>query len=537
MISIHVTNRDKMVQYTPESFRLQYEAIKKFQEERKKVEKGVSLPADISESIVQFILNKKGDKTCRKASKGDLVSDIEGVLQVKSFTSDGPTSFGAKTYWDVIYFLDGREWKVNDRYRLYRIAVASDDPRWRGLYFTESKTFGEMVESPVDRDDKKKHTPVRPRCSFEKIRTQLGNLCEMVYEGDINDILDIPPLPPLPVHDSGLRVVDLFAGTGAFSMAFGGAVFANDMVDASKRLYELNVGHTLTLGDLNDIPVEQIPAHDVLTGGFPCQPFSIAGQQKGFADSRANIFFKILEIVRHHRPSCILLENVKNIIRHDPFSPDEQPVPIGVLSRSPHLNTKKFGRTITTITGLLEAEGYHLHIQVIDTADVSGIPQHRERMYLTGFREERHLRAVDLVLPTVDKRPLSDFLEETVPDKYYYTRNRYKKEIMDRIHEIVREEGVLYQYRRTIVRENKSMECPTLTANMGGGGHNVPLLIDKNGVRKLTPRECFNLQGFPETYSMSRALCDGAHYRLAGNAVTFPVVRELARRIVAVLRD
>ena len=113
-----------------------------------------------------------------------------------------------------------------------------------------------------------------------------------------------------------LKMVDLFAGTGAFTLAFEQTgkvecVFANDMIKHSKTIYDTNFKHKLTLGDLNDIDVTQIPKHDILTGGFPCQPFSIAGKREGFADKRSNVFWKVLEIIDHHKPKYVILENVK----------------------------------------------------------------------------------------------------------------------------------------------------------------------------------------------------------------------------------
>jgi DNA (cytosine-5)-methyltransferase 1 len=523
------------MEYTKEIFLEQYHATKEYQRQRGTVNKGVALPADISEMIVCLILRRRGDKRCRPARKGDLVSDTEGVIQVKCFTSNGPTSFGARTYWDVLYFLDAREWMEDDRFRLYRIGVGSRDDRWLDLRFTESKTFGQMIRREDDDDG----IPVRPRCSFERLQSQLGDLCEMIFHGTIHDILRDEDVPDMSLIDDGiLRVVDLFAGTGAFSLAFRengcAVVFANDMMESSKRIYEHNLGHDLMLGDLNDIPIETIPSHDILTGGFPCQPFSIAGARLGFEDRRANVFFRLVEIIRYHRPQCILLENVKNIIQHDPFPPDENETS-DVLRRSSHI-AKRFGRTITTITRLLEEEGYFLHLSILNTSKVTGIPQHRERMYLVGFRDRRCFDSYDAVFDIVEKRPVSEFLDRDVPSQYYYTQDRYKKEIIDSVEAIVARDDTLYQYRRTMVRENKSMECPTLTANMGGGGHNVPLLRDTHGVRKLTPRECFRLQGFPESYRLSKALCDGAHYRLAGNAVSYPIVLSIANRIVQSLK-
>jgi DNA (cytosine-5)-methyltransferase 1 len=305
-----------------------------------------------------------------------------------------------------------------------------------------------------------------------------------------------------------MRLVDLFAGTGAFSRAFSvETVFANDMVAHSKAMYDANNEHSLTLKDLNDIDVSEIPPHDILTGGFPCQPFSIAGHQEGFADKRSNVFWKILEILDHHQPKCVVLENVKNLLTHD---------------------DKK---TFTTIKQQLEQRGYHVCHKILDTAKLTGIPQHRERIYIVCFNSKDIFDKFSLEFPQLEKRPITDFLETDVPQKYYYTS---KSSTWKLISEAVTKEDTVYQYRRVYVRENKSSECPTLTANMGGGGHNVPIIKDKKGIRKLTPRECFNFQGFPSTYILP-AISDTNLYKLAGNAVSLPVVKLIAERILRLL--
>ena len=138
-----------------------------------------------------------------------------------------------------------------------------------------------------------------------------------------------------------------------------------------------------------------------------------------------------------------------------------------------------------------------------------------------------------LEFPKIEKKKISEFLETDVPSKYYYTDKSSTWELVKK--NIVKKDTI-YQYRRVYVRENKSSECPTLTANMGGGGHNVPLILDDKGIRKLTPRECFNLQGFPSSYKLP-ALCDSNLYKLAGNAVSVPVVRLIANRIVPLLLE
>jgi DNA (cytosine-5)-methyltransferase 1 len=304
------------------------------------------------------------------------------------------------------------------------------------------------------------------------------------------------------------KMIDLFAGTGAFTLAFkdkAETVFANDMVEASKKAYDAQgFDHQLTLGDLNDIKVEDIPPHDILTGGFPCQPFSIAGKREGFEDTRSNVFWKILEIIDYHSPRCIILENVKNLVTHD---------------------DKK---TFETIRVNLEERGYHLTYKVLNTAEITGIPQHRERIYIVGLKSNQNL---SLDFPLKPKAPIQSLLDPTVPQKYYYTASSSTWPLVS---QAVVKQDTIYQYRRVYVRENKSNECPTLTANMGEGGHNVPLVLDSKGIRKLTPRECFRFQGFPDSYVLP-TLCDSKLYKLAGNAVSLPVVKLIVERVIPLL--
>jgi DNA (cytosine-5)-methyltransferase 1 len=309
-----------------------------------------------------------------------------------------------------------------------------------------------------------------------------------------------------------MRFIDLFAGTGAFSHVLEKkgfhCVFANDMTGSSKKIYDKNHESSLVLGDLHDIDVGSIPEHDLLCAGFPCQPFSIAGKREGFNDPRSNVFWKIIDIVRHHMPSILLLENVKNLTTHDG------------------------GKTFSTITSSLRDLGYHLRYKVLDTSKVTSVPQHRERIYLVAFLEEDVYNRFSLDFDRVDNLPVSDFLEKDVPDKYYYTHKlKVFPVIQESVVKPVHTTNTVYQYRRHYVRENKKNQCPTLTANMGGGGHNVPLILDRDGIRKLTPRECFNLQGFPKDYVLPN-VSDGVLYKLAGNAVSVPVVERIVDRLI-----
>ena len=238
-----------------------------------------------------------------------------------------------------------------------------------------------------------------------------------------------------------------------------------------------------------------------------CQPFSVAGRREGFQDPRSNVFWKILEIVDHHSPRCVVLENVKNLVTHDEK------------------------RTFETIREELTNRGYHICFKILNTSKITGIPQNRERIYIVALKSKEAYDKFNLDFEDVYKNPIVSMLEHSIPDKYYYTE---KSSTWSLLKPTVVAKDTVYQYRRVYVRENKSNECPTLTANMGTGGHNVPIILDEKGIRKLTPRECFNFQGFPGTYKLP-AIADAHLYKLAGNAVSLPVVKLIANRLVALL--
>ena len=352
-------------------------------------------------------------------------------------------------------------------------------------------------------------------CKEKGIKGYSGKKKDEVVKLILDSATDVNVVPIEQREDPNvnkLRMIDLFAGTGAFTLAFEGTnsvnvVFGNDMVEHSQKIYDENFYHKLTLKNLNEIEVENIPRHDIMTGGFPCQPFSIAGNQEGFDDERSNVFWKILSIIDHHNPKCVILENVKNLISHDEH------------------------KTFNTIKSNLESRGYHIRFKVLNTAEITGIPQHRERIYIVCLKSKSVFDRFNLDFPKIEKKKVSEMLETNVPSKYYYTDNSSAWNLLKS--DVVKK-NTIYQYRRVYVRENKSNECPTLTANMGSGGHNVPIILDDKGIRKLTPRECFNFQGFPSSYKLP-VMSDCNLYKLAGNAVSVPVVKLIANRIIPLL--
>ena len=313
------------------------------------------------------------------------------------------------------------------------------------------------------------------------------------------------------------KLIDLCAGTGAFSLAFENSgkvetIFANDFDANSKIIYDENFKLKLTLKDIHDIDVKKdISKFDILTAGFPCQPFSIAGEQQGFNDTRSNVFFKIIEIMKEHKPRIVILENVKNLQSHDK------------------------GNTFKKIITEIEQINYTVKYKILNTCNISKIPQNRERIYILCFKNKKDYDK--FVFPeNIDdnlKIQIKDIIETNVNNKYYYNN---KLKIWNVVEENITKHintNTIYQYRRYYIRENKNNVCPTLTANMGTGGHNVPLIKDDKGIRKLTPRECFNFQGFPTSYKLSSTISDSGLYKLAGNAVSYPVIVKIVDNVMS----
>lgn len=312
-----------------------------------------------------------------------------------------------------------------------------------------------------------------------------------------------------------LQTLDLFAGIGGLRLGFEQAgfetAFANDYEKQCKKTYDSNFSTCkLIIEDIRKIEPDDLPHFDFLLAGFPCQPFSVAGYRDGFNDKqgRGDLFFYIAKIIEERKPQGFLLENVKNMKGHDQ------------------------GKTFTIIKKTLEELGYHLKSKVMNSMEYGNVPQNRERIYIVGFREKSV--AENFIFP--NKIPLTtkvtDLLDTEVSDKYYYNGKPLYKKIKNDITTI----GTVYQWRRKYVRENKSGVCPTLTANMGTGGHNVPIIKDHQGIRKLTPIECARLQGFPQDYTLPD-LADSTLYKQFGNSVTVSVVKRIAREIARAIES
>ena len=309
------------------------------------------------------------------------------------------------------------------------------------------------------------------------------------------------------------RTIDLFAGIGGIRIGFENAgfktAFANDFEAKCKLTYDLNFDEPkLLVEDIRNISASTLPDFDYLLGGFPCQAFSIAGHRQGFDDEkdRGNLFFYIAKILEEKKPDGFLLENVRNLCAHDK------------------------GRTFDTIRSILNDLGYHLDYKVMNTMEYGNVPQSRERIYIVGFKDLERANNFCFPKPQPLRVTVRDLLESNVDKKYYYEG----KPLYDRIKNDVVDETKVYQWRRVYVRENKKNVCPTLTANMGTGGHNVPIIKDSHGIRRLTPRECLRMQGFPEWYQLPDII-DGPLYSQAGNSVSVPVIEAIAKQIACAL--
>lgn len=305
------------------------------------------------------------------------------------------------------------------------------------------------------------------------------------------------------------RTADLFAGIGGIRLGFEKAgfstVFANDFEPNCKKTYDLNFKNSkLVVEDIRKVGIDDLPDFDFLLGGFPCQAFSIAGYRQGFNDKkdRGNLFFDVARILELRKPEGFLLENVKNLKNHD------------------------HGKTFRIIEESLKGLGYHLRVQVLNSMDYGNIPQNRERIYIVGFKNHNYADKFCFPKPIKLTKTIADILEAKVNEKYYYNG----KPLYNRLKDYIKDEGKIYQWRRQYVRENKKGVCPTLTANMGMGGHNVPIIRDKKGIRKLTPMECARIQGFPENYKLPE-LADSVLYKQIGNSVSVPVVEHIAKQI------
>ena len=305
-----------------------------------------------------------------------------------------------------------------------------------------------------------------------------------------------------------------FAGVGGIELGFKQTgefrvVYANEFDKNAQKTYAENNPETPLDGrDIHDVSPDEIPFSDVIMGGFPCQAFSIAGYRKGFEDERGDLFFELLKMIKAKRPRVVFIENVKNLVTHD------------------------HGNTFKVIREALVENDYYIKWKVLNGKEYGNIPQNRERIYVVGFNSKDDYDRFSFPKPVKLTKTLHDIIDfhNKKDEKYYYREG--KQPFYDKLIPEITSQDTAYQWRRQYVRANKSNVLPTLTANMGTGGHNVPLILtDSNEIRKLTPKETFNGQGYPKGFKLPKSESNGQLYKQAGNSVVVPVIKRIADKI------
>ncbi|WP_455451882.1 DNA (cytosine-5-)-methyltransferase [Streptococcus salivarius] len=322
------------------------------------------------------------------------------------------------------------------------------------------------------------------------------------------------------------NIAAFFSGVGGIELGFEQTnkfrvVYANEFDKYARETYSLNYPDIkLDARDIHIVPADEVVDPDgndnidIVVGGFPCQAFSIAGYRKGFEDDRGDLFFELLRIIEAKKPKAIFVENVKNMVSHD------------------------HGNTFKVIREALTENNYFIKWKVLNGKDYGNVPQNRERIYIVGFDNKE---AYDLfefpeeIELTTSLRDIIDFGDKK--DELYYYREG-KQRFFDELKLTMTSQDTVYQWRRQYVRENKNGVVPTLTANMGTGGHNVPLILTDSGeIRKLTPKETFNVQGYPKSFKIPENVSNGQLYKQAGNSVVVPVIKRIATNISKALNE
>lgn len=300
-----------------------------------------------------------------------------------------------------------------------------------------------------------------------------------------------------------VKIIDLFAGIGGIRLgveqAFGGidCVFTSEIDKYAVTTYKANFGDDHIFGDIKQIDVSDVPDHDILLAGFPCQPFSQAGLKKGFTDTRGTLFFDIERILIAKQPKAFLLENVKQLKGHDK------------------------GRTFQTIIDHLNKAGYKVCYEILKARDF-GLPQNRERIYIVGFLD--HSINFEFPKPTNLPTRVGDILDDIVDEKYTISDKLWSGH--KRRKELNKLNGKGFGYG---LFNKDSAYTNTISARYYKDGSEILIEQENKNPRKLTPREAARLQGFPEDYIIP--VSDAQAYKQFGNSVAVPVIKVIATEI------
>ena len=313
-----------------------------------------------------------------------------------------------------------------------------------------------------------------------------------------------------------IKVCSLFSGIGGIDLGFQQAgfdiVWANEFDRDAATTYRHNFGKSyLVEKDIQSIDTNDIPDVDVLVAGFPCQPFSLAGRQKGFDDPRGDLFFQIVRVVKSKKPLVIFLENVANLLEHNE------------------------GKSFLTIYNALVPFGYAFKYQVMDSYEYGNVPQHRKRIFIVAFLDEEKCEKFTFPEKIECSVKLNDILDRTIrhSECYYYNKASF---FYEDLKSIVTDKRAIYKIFDTGVSRKRYFVCPTLTANMGTCPDRVPVILDDYGIRKITPYECLALQGFPKEFRFPNIPLNSA-YKQCGNSVVVPVIKRIAENIYKVINE
>ncbi len=339
---------------------------------------------------------------------------------------------------------------------------------------------------------------------------------------------DLFEAPFRAVKNPDFTFIDLFAGIGGFRMAFqnlgGECVFSSEWDEQAKKTYYANYGD-VPFGDITKENIKnKIPKNfDILCAGFPCQAFSLAGKRLGFEETRGTLFFDVAEILRRHQPKAFFLENVKGLVIHDK------------------------GKTFKTILNTLEEVGYVVPDPQIVNAMYFGVPQHRERIYIVGFRKDLGIRKEDFSYPeqkTISKKWIDVREENPVSAKYYLSttyidtlkRHRARHEAKGNGfgYNIIPDDGIAHAIvvggmgrESNLVIDNRQTDLTPVTRIKGE--------VNKDGWRKMTPREWARLQGYPDNFKI--VVADASAYKQFGNSVAVPAIQATANQLLKTLKE
>ena len=304
-----------------------------------------------------------------------------------------------------------------------------------------------------------------------------------------------------------MTIGSLFSGIGGIDLGFQQAgfeiVWANDIDSDACKTYRLNFTDTTMFEcDVRKLITSSLQKVDIITAGFPCQPFSVCGNQKGFIDNRGNLFFEIMRITDAVNPQIIFLENVANLVEHDK------------------------GRTFNVIHNELVSRGYYLRYIVADACDY-GIPQHRTRTYLLAFRNVDQCESYHFPEKVRLKKRVFDIIDKTVKvdDSFYLPENTAK---YNKMVKAIIDDNQIYRFSDYGIQSSKDGICFTLKANMGTWYDRVPIIKDNYGIRTITPDECLALMGFPGSFNIAETSLKSV-YKQIGNSVCVPVIYNIAK--------